>query len=424
MSAVETRYNPRIVKLRSEDALREEMSAIGSHQAGIDTMTTKAQFYLVRLDGVEFVTANLLKQIVLAKGGDAVIHQGLYFGENQLTDVLVMGSWAQYEALIARLRVHPLDGTRALANELAATLTLYREWPPEPIVAGRTEFRWGTRTYVMGIINVTPDSFSGDGVGTNVDAAVRQAETFQEAGVDIVDIGGESTRPGSEPISAETEWERVIPIIAAVADAVDVPISVDTYKASVAEAALEAGAHIINDVWALRMDAEMASVVAERGVPVVLMHNRSRPKDAVQEERLGGRYVGVEYANLMGDIVRELRDSITTAVDAGVDPNQIIIDPGIGFGKTVEQNLTIMDELDQLRSLGRPILVGPSRKSFIGYTLDVGMEERLLGTLATLAASVLRGADIVRVHDVAETIQVVRMLDAIVRRQRSDEVLS
>jgi dihydropteroate synthase len=416
MSGLETRYNPRIVTLRSEDALREEMLAIGSHQAGIDIMTTKAQFYLIRLDGVEFVTANLLKQIILARGGDAVIRQGLYFGDDQKTDVLVMGSWAQYEALIARLRAHPIDGTRTLADELAATLAAYRKWPPQPICAGQTELRWGAKTYIMGIINVTPDSFSGDGVGTNVGAAVRQAEAFEAAGVDIVDIGGESTRPGSEPISAETERERVIPMIEAVADAVDVPISVDTYKATIAEAALDAGAHIINDVWALRMDPGMAPLVAERGVPVILMHNRSRPKDSVQEERLGGRYVGIEYANLMGDIVRELRDSTTTAVDAGLDPDQIIIDPGIGFGKTVEQNLTIMDELDQLRSLGRPILVGSSRKSFIGYTLDVGMEERLLGTLATVAAAVMRGADIVRVHDVTETIPVVRMLDAIVRR--------
>jgi dihydropteroate synthase len=416
MSTLETNHNPRVLTLRSENALREAMSAIGSHQVGIDIMATKAQFYLVWLDGVAFVTANLVKQSMLAKGGDAVIRQGLYFGEDQLTDVLLMGTWAQYQALVWRLGAHPVPEARALASELAGTLAAYRAWPPQPIVAGATELAWGQKTHVMGIINATPDSFSGDGVGTDVDLAVQQAQAFVEAGADILDIGGESTRPGSKPVDAETEQDRVLPVIEAVAGAVDIPISVDTYRAKVAAAALDAGADFVNDVWALRMDPEMAPLVAERGVPIILMHNRSRPKDAVQEERLGGRYVGVQYGNLMGDILRELRASISAAVDAGIDLHKIIVDPGIGFGKTVEQNLTIVDELDQLRSLGRPILVGPSRKSFIGYTLDVASGERLLGTLATVAVSVLRGADIVRVHDVAETEQVVQMLDAIVRR--------
>lgn len=301
---------------------------------------------------------------------------------------------------------------------MATTSTLlgYRSWSPGPTTAGGTTFDWGRKTYIMGIINVTPDSFSGDGVGTDVDAAMGQARAFVEAGADILDIGGESTRPGAEPISAEVETQRVLPVVQAIAEQTDVPISIDTYKAEVAAAALDAGAHIVNDVWGLRMDPDLAPLIAERGVPIIIMHNRSRPKDAVQEQRLGGRYVGIEYENLMGDILRELRESIEIAVEAGVDVGQIIVDPGIGFGKTVEQNLTIIDELDQLRSLGRPILVGPSRKSFIGYTLDAPPGERLLGTAATVALAIARGVDIVRVHDVAEIADVVQMTDAIVRK--------
>ena len=209
---------------------------------------------------------------------------------------------------------------------------------------------------------------------------------------------------------------RVLPVVRAITAQTDTPISIDTYKAEVAAAALDAGAHIVNDVWGLRMDPELAPLIAERGVPVVIMHNRSRPKNAVQEQRLGGRYVGIEYENLMGDILRELRESLTIALEAGIDPNQIIVDPGIGFGKTVEQNLTLINGIDQLRCLGRPILVGPSRKSFIGYTLDAPASGRLFGTAATVALAIARGADIVRVHDVRAIADVVRMTDAIVRR--------
>ncbi len=298
----------------------------------------------------------------------------------------------------------------------------YRNRLPEPIAVGDTTFEWGSKTYLMGIINVTPDSFSGDGVGVDVEAAVEQAREFVDAGADILDIGGESTRPGSVPVSAEVEMQRVLPALQAIARQTDVPISIDTYKAQVAAAALDAGAHIVNDIWGLRMDPEMAPLVAARDVPVIVMHNRSRPKDAVQEQRLGGRYVGIAYEDLMEDVLRELRESIELAVEAGIDLTRIIVDPGIGFGKTVEQNLTLINHLDQLRSLGRPILVGPSRKSFIGYTLNAPAGERLMGTAATVALCIARGADIVRVHDVSAMADVVRMTDAIVRETYRREV--
>ena len=236
-------------------------------------------------------------------------------------------------------------------------------------------------------------------------------------GADILDIGGESTRPGSRPVTAVEEMTRIIPAIRTIrADMSDVVISVDTYRADVAEAALDAGADWINDVWGLRMDPAMAGLVAERNCPVVIMHNRSKPKDVDQEARLGGRYIGIHYANLIQNIKDELGQQIDFALSAGVHPEQIIIDPGIGFGKTVEQNLELLDRLDEFKTLGFPILSGPSRKSFIGYTLDLPPDQRLEGTAAAVAISIDRGADIVRVHDVAAMVRIARMTDAIVRR--------
>ena len=278
---------------------------------------------------------------------------------------------------------------------------------------------WGQRTYVMGIINVTPDSFSGDGLWSDrswVDMSVAQAERFVEEGADILDVGGESTRPGGTPVGLEMELARVIPAIEAINKRVTVPLSVDTYRAAVAQAALNVGAGWINDVWGLRMDAKMVDVVARSGCFVIIMHNRSKPKDLAQEARLGGRYVGVKYADLINDIRQELQYSIGLALKSGVDPSQIIIDPGIGFGKTTAQNVQLIDELDKFTEMGFPILLGPSRKSFIGYTLDLPPEERVEGTAAVVAIGIDRGADIVRVHDVKEISRVVRMTDRIVRQ--------
>jgi dihydropteroate synthase len=280
-------------------------------------------------------------------------------------------------------------------------------------------FNWNERTIIMGIINATPDSFSGDGLlsdGDVVKRALAQAHQFVAAGADILDVGGESTRPGSQPTTAELETARVLPVIRAIRAELDVPISVDTYRAGVAAAALDAGANWVNDVWGLRMDPAMAGLVAQRGCPVVIMHNRSQPKNIEQETRLGGRYVGVAYDDLLTDIRRELEESIDLALAAGVGREQIIIDPGIGFGKTVSQNLTLLNRLDYFKEMGYPILLGPSRKSFIGYTLDLPPAERVEGTAATIAIGIDRGANIIRVHDVGPMVRVARMTDAIVKR--------
>ena len=295
---------------------------------------------------------------------------------------------------------------------------------------GNFSFNWGSRTYLMGILNLTPDSFSGDGLVSDsgggdikidqeklIQAALKQARGYIEAGADILDIGGESTRPGASAVDINEEILRVIPVIQSLAQEFNVLISVDTYKHQVAQAALEAGAHIINDVWGLHADPEMAGIIARNNAVVILMHNRSSWAHAEIKERLGGRYVGIPYDDLLEDIKRELMDSVDLARAASIPNDKIIIDPGIGFGKSVEQNLELIDLLPEIRNLGYPILYGPSRKSFIGYTLNLPPDQRLAGTAAAVAVGIVRGADIVRVHDVDFMKQVAVMTDAIIRRQ-------
>jgi len=283
----------------------------------------------------------------------------------------------------------------------------------------------------MGILNVTPDSFSGDGllplpdsppISRNgggeggVRGAVEQAHSFLASGADILDVGGESTRPGSEPVNAEAEMVRVIPVIEALAaEFPNALISIDTYKTSVAEAALKVGAHIVNDVWALRADPELAGVAAKHNAPVILMHNRSNPATVEVREQLGNAYIGSEYDDLIEDVKRELMHSVRLAEQAGIESERIILDPGIGFGKTVSHNLELIRRLDEIRALGYPVLLGPSRKSFIGFTLDLPPDQRVEGTAATVSVGITRGADIIRVHDVEHMARVAKMTDAIVR---------
>jgi dihydropteroate synthase len=276
---------------------------------------------------------------------------------------------------------------------------------------GKAEFRWGERTYVMGIINLSPDSFSGDGI-TGLEAAVAQAHRFVSQGADILDIGGESTRPGSAPVSIDEEIGRVVPVIERLAVEVPVPLSIDTYKSEVARRVLEAGATMINDQWGLKRDPRLAELAAERGVPLVLMSNQ-RDK--------GGYDAGVQrdtayYDDLMAEVTSSLRKSLELALKLGMPRDNTILDPGIGFGKTWRQDLEIIRRLEELKELGRPILIGPSRKSFIGLVLDLPAKERLEGTAAAVAIGIAKGADIVRVHDVQQMVRVCRVSDAIIRR--------
>jgi dihydropteroate synthase len=290
---------------------------------------------------------------------------------------------------------------------------------------GSFTLNWGSRTYVMGILNVTPDSFSGDGLLSSSPSgrgsrgegfAVEQAQNFLASGADILDVGGESTRPGSAPVNADEELERVIPIIHALHKKFpEAILSIDTYKAQVAEEAIRAGAHIVNDVWGLRADDGLASVAAKYKTPVILMHNRSNPASVEVREKFGNAYIGAEYENLIEDVKRELMDSVELAQKAGIAESHIVLDPGIGFGKTREHNLELINRLDEIRKLGYPILLGTSRKSFIGFTLDLPADQRVEGTAATIAVGITRGADLIRAHDVKEMARVAKMTDAIVR---------
>jgi dihydropteroate synthase len=270
---------------------------------------------------------------------------------------------------------------------------------------GPSTFRWGERTYVMGILNVTPDSFSGDGLlaagGDQVGAAVRQARQMVEEGADLLDIGGESTRPGHVPIDAATERARVVPIVAAVRAALpDTPISIDTTKPEVAEAALAAGADLLNDVWAVAPDDALGALAAAHGVPIVVMHNRAEAR----------------YTSLMAEVIADLMAAIERALAAGVPLENVIVDPGFGFGKTPDHNVALLHDLEALRVLERPILLGTSRKSTLGRILgDLPVDERLEGTLATTALGIAAGVDMIRVHDVRANVRVARVSDAIVR---------
>lgn len=416
-------YNLRILQPRHSDELRHEAQKIGA-AAWLNDHVAKGTLHVIKLERVAVKLARFLYQELILEGGDVVLPARMEDRAAGEADVLLLGTRYQLRHLAIRIRTQSESELNALADDLERALNLYDDNARGALTIHDTRFDWGARTYVMGIVNVTPDSFSGDGIlateGTGdteegINRAVAHAEQLIADGADILDIGGESTRPGSQPISADEEQRRVLPVIERLRARVSIPISIDTYRAETARRALDAGADIVNDVWGLRMDAEMKHLVAQRGAPIVIMHNRSKPKDAVQSERLGGRYVGVEYQDLLADVIRELRAQVELALDAGIAPEKIIVDPGIGFGKTVEQNLELLDRLGELRVLGFPMLLGPSRKGFIGFTLDLPPDQRVEGTAATITLGIERGADIVRVHDVKQIARVAKMTDAVVR---------
>ena len=266
---------------------------------------------------------------------------------------------------------------------------------------GNKEYKLGERTYIMGILNVTPDSFSDGGKFNEIEAAVRQAKKLVEDGADIIDVGGESTRPGAEYVTEEEEIKRVVPIIKAIKKELDVTISIDTYKSKTAEEAIKAGADIINDIWGAKYDKNIAKVAAKYNVPIILMHNR--------EDK--------SYENLMEDIINDLQESIDIALEAGVKKENIILDPGIGFAKTYEENLMVMNKCEVIRDIGYPVLLGTSRKSMIGLTLNLPVNERVEGTLATTVMGIMKGIEFIRVHDVLENKRVAVMTDTIVKEK-------
>lgn len=398
--------------------LAEELGRVGAQGPGRRIMWSKADFLPVKLDGLACVAANVLKQEMLARGGDCAVHKDCLTLEREETSVLLTGTRAQYDELIGKLRQQGFD-LPDVAQQISDLLSNL-DAPARPPQFGPYTLPLGERTLIMGIINVTPDSFSGDSLGDDVEAAVAQGRRMKEEGADILDVGGQSTRPGSDPVPVEEELRRVIPVIRrlAAADGAPVPISIDTNRAEVAQAAIEAGARIINDITGLRDDPAIAEVAARAGAGLVLMHIQGTPR-TMQENP--------HYDDLLGEVIQYLREGINTALRAGVKKEHIWVDPGIGFGKTLHHNLELLRRLGELRSLGCPILVGTSRKSFIGRLLAQRKggempphKERVIGTGATVAVSIARGADIVRVHDVAHTLEVAVLADAIVRRTIDD----
>lgn len=428
------RYNVRVVRIDSTAEYTQRMLALGVHPRGAAIMSAKGQFYVFRAEKLGFAAASILKQEMLAKGGDAAISGEVYRGGEHTTDTLLCGTVRVLRQVIKTLAIQPIPSLQQLGEELKQALQFLQPPPSSSLSLANLVCNWGQRTYVMGILNATPDSFSGDGLlgakpteASPIEHAIQQGLAMAQAGADILDIGGESTRPGAKPVDADTELGRILPIIRGIRAVSPIPISVDSTKAQVAAAALDAGANMVNDVSGLQGDVQMAPLLAGRNTPVVIMHRRSTSASAVQVGELGGHFTATQTPSpqaldmLIAEIVRELRRYVEQALQAGIAREQIIIDPGIGFGKARTENLYLINHLDELRVLGLPILLGPSRKAFIGYTLGLPVSERIEGTAAAVAVGIVRGVDIIRVHDVPQMVRVARMTDALVRPSMSEE---
>lgn len=391
----------RVLSINNTHEAERYLREIGAEELGIRLMVPKAVFRTVKIQRIPARAASIIKQEMLAKGGEAAVNRRTITGEGE-TDILLLGTLRQYQLLIDKLRLQPF-GLKKLAAELEQVLQgLESDRPVKLSLAGGRELNLGEKTLVMGILNVTPDSFYDGGRYCELDAAIARAREMAEEGADIIDLGGYSTRPGASPVTPEEEISRVVPVLKRMKQELpQIPVSVDTFVAETAQAALEAGADMINDPGGLTADPGMASVVAKCGCPVVIMHNR-----------LGGG-----YQELMAEVVADLGKAINLAVEQGISRDKIIVDPGIGFGKTGGENLVLIRNLDELRSLGRPILLGVSNKSFIGRITGDPTGDRLLGSLAAAVAGVMKGANMVRVHNVRETRKALMVVDAIMEEQ-------
>lgn len=395
-------FKARLLVINSSEQAQSELRRIGVDPAGIGLMQSKMVARCIHLAGLQCRQANILKQEMLALGGDAAVARGTVGCSIDFSDVILIGTDKQLRKLCVKLQPQPFG-----LPDLAAELT---------VLLGTTELSpaiWTTskrsislkKPLIMGILNVTPDSFSDGGHYSDPDSAFERARRMVDQGADIIDIGGESTRPGAPPIDHEEEIRRVVPVIEKLSGRIACPVSIDTWKASVARRAMDAGAEIINDVSGCTFDQDMPEVMAQTHAGVVLMHTRGKP-DTMQRD--------TTYRDLLGEVVAGLAKSLETAIASGVSADRIVLDPGIGFAKDLWGNLEILRRLRELGSLGRPILVGSSRKAFIGRILDRDkVEDRLFGTAATVALAVANGASILRVHDIAEMRDVARMADAI-----------
>ncbi len=392
------KHNAHLIKMANSKELKKEMQRIGADDAGIHLMAPKGEILLMKLQLVSLKAANIIKQEMLARGGEAVLHKEVSMLTKDFSDIILIGTLKQLKEVAAKFKLQPF-GLKHIAKEMEEVLEAKARAHKKVVInESGLYLPIKQRTLVMGILNLTPDSFSDGGKYNYIEKAIEHVKQMVEDGADIIDVGGESTRPDHTPVSTEEELQRVIPIIERLSQEIDVPISIDTYKAEVANEALKAGAHIINDVWGFKKDPNMAHIAAKWQVPAILMDNRE----------------GINDQLMIEDIISDLRKSISIAIQAGVAPSKIILDPGIGFGKTYKQNLMVMNRLDEIVMLGYPVLLGTSRKSMIGLTLNLPVTERVEGTAATVALGIMKGCSIIRVHDVKEMKRVATMMDAMV----------
>jgi dihydropteroate synthase len=388
---------PVLLSISSKEELDQTLKEIGAHPESLPIMSRKGRFYLLKLCDLSPQAAIIIKQEMLARGGEAAVSWEALTSREKPTEALLMGTESQLFYLCQKLKKQPF-GLSRLASQLERALSNFNSSPAPSSFRGK-EFRWGERTFLMGIINLTPDSFSGDGMAGEVDRALSCAEQMVREGADIIDVGGESTRPGHVPVETEEEWRRLEPFLREFLPHSPVPVSLDTSKVEVAQKGLELGVDLINDIWGCRRSQEIARLARDYGAGLVLMHNSQEPN----------------YRHFLPEVVQGLETSLEIALEAGVPREKVILDPGFGFGKTADHNYFLLKNLRALRSLGFPLLVGISRKSFIGKITGKPPQERLLGTAAYCALAIEKGADILRVHDVPEIKEVALVCDRIFR---------
>jgi dihydropteroate synthase len=397
---------PYVYPIKSVTELHSTLARLKADMRSLPYFEAKRNVLPFYIPSVDFRAANALKQEMLSRGGDAVVHRDAIQGTVKFCDVLLLGTSGQYKSLITKLEAMPYWGLGSVRNGLASALKglLTRNWSI-PVRHGG-ELRLGEHPLVMGIINVTPDSFFAASRAEQTGQCVERAFQMQEEGMDILDLGAESTRPGSDPVPEDVEKERILPVIKTLRKkGYSLPISVDTVKASVARAAIDAGADIINDVSAGRSDPTILDVAASNATPYICMHMKGTPKTMQQDPH---------YDDLIGELISFFEERIKTAVSRGLDSSLLLLDPGLGFGKTAVHNLAILKNLQSFKVLGRPLLIGHSNKSTIGKVLDgAPVEDRLEGTLAITALCAWEGISIVRVHAVRENDRVIRMVRAI-----------
>jgi len=400
---VKTEPIVRFIELPDLSQAVAQLKGVGADPRSWEIMAPKALFRVVKISAVSFPAATILKQEMLSLGGEAAVARGVLTARAKRSDVLLMGTLAQLRALSGKIAEQPF-GLADLSERLVGLLNRDADTIRPPWRCRDQELPVHERPHIMGVLNITPDSFSDGGRYDQLESALVRARQMAAEGADIIDVGGESTRPGARPVELKEELRRVIPVVERLCDELSIPVSIDTYKSDVARRALRAGASIVNDISALRFDPKMPALIARTGAGLVLMHMKGTPRSMQRKPR---------YDDVVSEIYRFLAERIDRAVEAGIAREQLVVDPGIGFGKRLKDNLLLIDRLSEFLGLGLPVLVGVSRKSFIGQILDLPVEDRLEGTAAALSVAVSRGAALLRVHDVRQMVRVARMTRAI-----------